>query len=501
VAWGTSGATSSRVCRSLTTRRRCGRTHSRSNVGRVGGQRVTLAASMERLEGEVPAESTAPRFEEEGEKAPKKVAILVEPSPFTYVCGYQNRFRNLIRCLKEAGTEVLVVTPGRLVTEVDSERKEPLEYHGAKVVETLGFELPWYEKLHMSFALSPKVLKEIKTFQPDVIHCSSPGFMVWASILYSKMLKIPLLLSYHTHIPKYVSNYGMSFLYKFSWALIRCWHSLADMTLVTSNVILNEFKQQNVAAHEKMSVWRKAVDTEIFNPKHRCEETRTKLCGGNPKGKVLMYVGRLGSEKNLELIKPILENVREKHPDTHLVFVGDGPVKEELKELFKGTPTTFTGLLRGEELSRVYASADIFVMPSESETLGFVVLEAMASSVPVVAAQAGGVPDIIGTCGKYGLLFEPGNAEMASEYVDNLLASSEAREELGKMGRSKVSQWDWTASTLHVLNDQYVSCIKNFQQKALAWVSFLMAVKRMLWDLFLSSDEKGDNSSANAAAA
>ena len=106
-----------------------------------------------------------------------------------------------------------------------------------------------------------------------------------------------------------------------------------------------------------MDVWRKAVDTDLFNPRHRCEETRRGLCE-DPNAKILMYVGRLGSEKNLELIKPILEEVRQKHPETVLVFVGDGPVKADLEEHFKGTPTIFTGLLRGEELSKVYASAD-----------------------------------------------------------------------------------------------------------------------------------------------
>jgi len=462
----------------------------------VRSRRVGPTAAAETAGGQslVTGASTSPDATSveaaEGRRVPKKVAILVEPSPFTYVCGYQNRFRNLIRYLKDAGTEVLVVTPGRLITEdlSTSERREPLEYHGAKVVETLGFEFPWYEKLHMSFALSPKVLSEIRSFEPDVIHCSSPGFMVWASILYSKMLKIPLLLSYHTHIPKYVGNYGLGFMYKFSWALIRFVHSLADMTLVTSNVILNEFKQEKIAAEEKMSVWRKAVDTEIFNPNHRCEKTRMDLCGNNPNAKILMYVGRLGSEKNLDLIKPILEKVRAKHPDTYLVFVGDGPIKEDLEQRFEGTPTVFTGLLRGQELSRVYASADIFVMPSESETLGFVVLEAMASGVPVVAAQAGGVPDIIGTCGKYGALFEPGNVEMASDHVDKLLSSAALRRDLGTAGQTKVAQWDWRASTMHVLNDQYCSCIKNFRNKALAWVAFLMAVKKFLKDLFWTND-------------
>jgi len=157
---------------------------------------------------------------------PKRVAVFVEPSPFTYVCGYQNRFRNMIKYLRESDVEVLVVTPGRLVTEDQSpsNRREPLTYHGARVVETLSFQLPWYEKLHMSFALSPKVLSELKSFKPDILHCSSPGFMVMAAVIYTKMMKVPLLLSYHTHIPRYVASYGLSWALKLTWSLIRVTH-------------------------------------------------------------------------------------------------------------------------------------------------------------------------------------------------------------------------------------------------------------------------------------
>ena len=217
-------------------------------------------------------------------KIPKKVAVFVEPSPFTYVCGYQNRFCNLIRHLRDANTEVLVITPGRQITEDlnTSARREPLEYHGARVVETLSFELPWYQNLNMSFGLSPKVLSELRDFAPDVIHCSSPGFMVIASVIYSKMFKIPLLLSYHTHIPKYVERYGLGWACRFSWALIRFFHSLADMTLVTSNVILKEFQHERVASDRHLDVWRKAVDTDVFNPRHRSDAVRSRLCGGTP---------------------------------------------------------------------------------------------------------------------------------------------------------------------------------------------------------------------------
>jgi len=100
-------------------------------------------------------------------------------------------------------------------------------------------------------------------------------------------------------------------------------------------------------------------------------------------------------EKNLEFLKGILARI----PNLRLALVGDGPGREDLKKIFAGTKTIFTGMLHGNELSSAYASADVFVMPSETETLGFVVMEAMASEVPVVAVRAGGIPDIITTQG------------------------------------------------------------------------------------------------------
>lgn len=118
---------------------------------------------------------------------------------------------------------------------------------------------------------------------------------------------------------------------------------------------------------------------------------RDRLTAGHPEDPVMVYVGRLGSEKNLTFLKGVLKRL----PNLRLAFVGDGPSREELEQFFAGTRTTFVGMLHGEELSAAYASADVFVMPSETETLGFVVMEAMASQVPVVAVRAGGIPDII----------------------------------------------------------------------------------------------------------
>merc|ERR1711920_533449 len=162
----------------------------------------------------------------------------------------------------------------------------------------------------------------------------------------------------------------------------------------------------------RVDVWRKGIDTVRFDPKFKSEEMRKKMTDGNPDDFTMVYVGRLGAEKRLKDIKPILERM----PNARLCIVGGGPQAEELHEHFAGTNTVFTGQMSGDDLSSAFASADAFIMPSDSETLGFVVLEAMASGVPVVGANAGGIPNLIDD-GKTSFLVETGNTD---EMVDRL---------------------------------------------------------------------------------
>lgn len=131
-----------------------------------------------------------------------------------------------------------------------------------------------------------------------------------------------------------------------------------------------------------------------------------RLSDGNPDDTLLIYVGRLGREKRLQDLRKVMDD----NPKLRLAIVGQGPYKEDLEQIFKGTKTVFTGQLQGEPLWQAFASADMFVMPSDSETLGFVVLEAMASGIPVVGVRAGGVPDLIKE-GENGYLVETGDMD------------------------------------------------------------------------------------------
>ena len=141
--------------------------------------------------------------------------------------------------------------------------------------------------------------------------------------------------------------------------------------------------------------------------------------------------------------------------------------REELENLFSGMPAVFTGMLQGEELSQAYASGDVFVMPSESETLGLVVLEAMSSGIPVVGARAGGIPDIIPADheGKIGFLFTPGDVDDCLSKLESLLQNKELRETIGKAAREEMEKYDWKAATKMIRNEQYSAAIWFWRKK------------------------------------
>lgn len=405
---------------------------------------------------EVKEEEEAPPLLEEVESntRPRRIALFVEPSPFAYVSGYKNRFQNFIKYLREMGDEVIVVTTHEGVPE---------EFYGAKLIGSWSFPCPWYQKVPLSLALSPRIISEVAKFKPDIIHASSPGIMVFGALAIAKLLCVPIVMSYHTHVPIYIPRYTFSWLVQPMWWIIKFLHRAADLTLVPSAAISRDLLEAGVTAANKIRLWNKGVDSESFHPRYRSHEMRLRLSDGEPDKPLVIHVGRLGVEKSLDFLKKVMDRL----PGARIAFIGDGPYRGELEKMFSGMPAVFTGMLQGEELSQAYASGDVFVMPSESETLGLVVLEAMSSGVPVVAVRAGGIPDIIPADqeGKTGFLFNPGEIEDCVYKVGSLLSNRELRETIGKAAREEMEKYDWRAATQKIRNEQYNAAIWFWKKK------------------------------------
>ena len=238
------------------------------------------------------------------------------------------------------------------------------------------------------------------------------------------------------------------------WTYLRIQHNLADFTLTTSPQLCEEIIQNGF---KRVGLWRKGIDTSVFDPARKTPEMRFKLSDGNPDDPLLVCIGRLGAEKNIKSLRDLIH----RFPGVRLAIVGDGPMRKKLEKWFQGTNTYFSGVLHGDELSAAFASADIFVMPSTTETMGFVALESMSSGVPVVAARAGGIPDIV-QHGKTGFLFKPNSIDDCEMYVRKLLDDSSLRKEMGATARVEAMKWAWKASAAATRNVGYGRAISNY---------------------------------------
>jgi len=361
-----------------------------------------------------------------------KIAFFTETF-LPKVDGIVTRLTKTVRHLVEAGDEVVVFCP----------EGAPSHYMGAKVVGVPAMPLPLYPELKLALP-RPAVSEAIDAFQPDLVHVVNPAVLGLGGIWLAKSKGIPLIASYHTHLPKYLEHYGMGMLEPLLWELLKAAHNQAVLNLGASTAMVQELSEKGI---QHPALWQRGVDTELFRPELRSEATRKRLLGEHDdRGALLVYVGRLSAEKQIERIKPVLEAL----PDARLALVGDGPHRQQLEKHFEGTATTFVGYLAGEELASAYASGDAFLFPSSTETLGLVLLEAMAAGCPVVGANRGGIPDIISD-GINGCLYEPdgadGGAASLIEATSKLLGNDIERQGLRNAARSEAERWGWAGAT------------------------------------------------------
>ena len=344
------------------------------------------------------------------------------------VDGIVTRLKHTVEHLQRTGDQVLVFSPDGGLTN----------YMGAQIHGVSGFPLPLYPELKLALP-RPSIGEALEVFKPDLVHVVNPAVLGLAGIYYAKTLEIPLVASYHTHLPKYLEHYGLGMLEGVMWEIIKAMHNQAQLNLVTSTAMRTELTEHGV---EHVEVWQRGVDTELFRPELASAEMRDRLSQGHPEAPLLLYIGRLSAEKEIDRIRPVLEAI----PGARLALVGDGPYREELEKHFEGTPTHFVGYLAGEELASAYASGDAFVFPSRTETLGLVLLEAMAAGCPVVAANSGGIPDIVAN-GRNGYLFDPTDEQGAIVATQRLIEASTERELLRRNARLEAEKWGWAAST------------------------------------------------------
>ncbi len=370
-----------------------------------------------------------------------RVALVTETF-LPKVDGIVTRLCQTVRHLQAMGHQVLVISPEGGIRD----------YCGAKIHGVTGFPLPLYPELKLAVP-RPSIQAAIEAFQPDLIHVVNPAVLGLSGVWAAKTLNLPLVASYHTHLPQYLQYYGLGSLEGLLWQLLRLVHNQAQLNLCTSTAMIAALDTREI---KNLALWQRGVDVELFHPSKADPAMRSHLSQGNPESPLLLYVGRLSAEKEIEQIKPVLESI----PNARLALVGGGPHEAELRKYFADLPAFFAGYLTGDPLAQAFAVADAFVFPSRTETLGLVLLEAMAAGCPVVAARSGGIPDIVQD-GVNGYLFDPHDPTGAITATQQLLSQPSERETLRHNARLEAERWSWQAATQQLQN-YYQAVLKAY---------------------------------------
>lgn len=338
----------------------------------------------------------------------------------------------LIEHANRKGHEVALVTPNLA----------PEPWPGTVLhVRLPGVELPFYRELKAARPnLGGQNRKLLEAFHPHVVHSATEAIVGMAGRRWALKGGYPFVSSYCTNFADYMSGYYMGFLEGAVWAQLRRFHGGARTTFVPSHATLRDLASRGF--HDRMRIWGRGVDAHLFNPARRSEELRRSMAPDADV--VLMYVGRIAPEKKVHLVLDALEHLRARTAKrVALVYVGGGPALEGLRA--RGVEGVhFAGYRTGEDLATHYASADAFVFPSDTETFGQVVTEALASGLPVIAPSRGGVMDTV-IPNETGFLFPPGDAEALASEALKLVEDDGLRRRLGGNGRRAAEARSWEA--------------------------------------------------------
>lgn len=384
-----------------------------------------------------------------------RVALFTETF-LPKIDGIVTRLRFTIAELQRQGDEVLVFAPGEGVGE----------YAGAQIIRLPGIRFPLYRELTVSFPRA-FIRQRLVDFKPDVIHTADPACLGVAGVYYSDVLQLPLVVSYHTRLPKYMHYYGLGHLEPLVWKLMRVRHNKADLNICTSEAMVDELQSHGI---QRVRLWPPAVDADAFHPRFASPAVRAELTGGHPDAPLLLYVGRISPEKNIEQIRTALEAI----PKARLAIVGGGPHESQLRAHYSGTAVVFAGYRTGQALAAAMASSDVLILPSKTETLGLVLIEAMASRCIVVGANAGGIPNIVQD-GVTGLLFNPDEPGALARVVQRAITDPDI-ESLRERAREQAQQWSWASAT---------SRLKRYYSTAIQMPRRIKAATQPAWKLMI----------------
>ncbi|MBT9611663.1 MAG: glycosyltransferase family 1 protein [Burkholderiales bacterium] len=311
-----------------------------------------------------------------------RLAVVTETYP-PEVNGVAMTTGRIVSAMQARGHQIQLIRPRQSAQDVGP--AEPNLDHILKP----GIPIPRYNNLRMGLPAKSSLLKLWREKRPDVVHLVTEGPLGWSALSAALKLNIPVTSDFHTNFHHYSRHYGLGWLKTPIESYLRKFHNRTRLTLVPTHAMRDELLQDG---YRNLKVVARGVDTQLFTPARRSDSLRAAW-GVRPSDVVALYVGRLAAEKNLPVVLRAFAALRARQPSAKLVLVGDGPMRHELAQAFPDT--IFAGMRTGLDLATFYASGDVFLFPSLTETFGNVTLEAMASGLVVIAYDYAAARDLI----------------------------------------------------------------------------------------------------------
>jgi glycosyltransferase involved in cell wall biosynthesis len=342
--------------------------------------------------------------------------------------GVSLTLNRLVRYLESRGIAVQVFAPTVA---------HPPVAHAGTLVPVPSLAAPVRPDYRISLGLTRSVRRKLAAFNPTLFHVATPDALGFQALRLAEKGGVPVVASYHTHFSSYLKYYKLGFAEPLLWRYLRWFYAHCEHVYVPSHSMADVLRSHGIDAG--LRLWQRGVYTDRFNPTHRSLTWR-RAVGIDDEDAVIVFVGRLVWEKGLDVYADVIEGLRARHVPHRSLIVGDGPARAELTERLPDT--IFTGHLEGEALARAYASSDLFLFPSETETFGNVTLEAMASGLPTVCADATGSSSLV-QHGETGFLAPPGETEAFLGYVERLARDRTLRYRMGRQALVHAQAYRW----------------------------------------------------------
>lgn len=357
-----------------------------------------------------------------------KIALITETFP-PEVNGVAMTNQRLVRGLIERGHQVLLIKPKRADAL-------PPEHPDQSLHEVFGLPIPNYAGLKLGIPLPGQMEKLFEEAQPAVVHVATEGPLGFASLRAARKLKIPVTSTFHTNFQDYCADYGAAFLERAMMSYLRWFHNACALTTVPDPSLIERLTADRV---ERLEMLGRGADTTLFTPQKR-DATLRASWGAGPDDPVAIYVGRAAAEKNIPLTLEAWKAARQVCPNLRMVVVGDGPVRKKLEKAW--SEVHFAGMRYDEDLARHYASADLFLFASTSETFGNVVVEAMTSGLVTLTYDYAAGRQFIKT-GQNGYLAALNDAEAFIRMTSEICAQPTLWPSIRQAARATAEQYPW----------------------------------------------------------